>query len=78
MSYLRLRALSLALLFPGAAHIDAAPSDAYPFHWSTVVNNGDFMPTDACDPLDPEAASPPCPAGSTVTTSPRSTPTDWW
>lgn len=60
MSYLRLRALSLALLFPGAAHIDAAPSDAYPFHWSTVVNNGDFMPTDACDPLDPEAASPPC------------------
>ena len=56
----RLRALSLALLFLGAGPIDAAPSDAYPFHWSTVANNGDFMPTDACDPTDPQATSPPC------------------
>lgn len=30
------------------------------FTWETVVNNGDFMPTDVCDPTAPDATAPPC------------------
>jgi len=30
------------------------------FTWSTVVNNGDYMPTDLCDPTVPAPSSPPC------------------
>ncbi|MCK7502163.1 MAG: hypothetical protein MZW92_78815 [Comamonadaceae bacterium] len=37
-------ALGAATLGAAAATVAAAPP-AYPFVWSTVVNNGDFMPT---------------------------------
>ena len=51
------RSLSLVLVAAAlagaaiAAH--AEPPAAYPFDWSTVVNNGDFMPTAVCDPAAP-------------------------
>ena len=28
--------------------------------WQVVVNNGDFMPTDSCDPTVPNPTTPPC------------------
>ncbi len=37
----------------------AVPPDT--FTWSTVVNNGDYMPTDSCDPTNPPTpAEPTC------------------
>ena len=35
-----------------------ALAESINFNWSTVVNNGDFMPTDQCDPN--QASVPPC------------------
>ncbi|MBS1138266.1 MAG: hypothetical protein H6R11_2220, partial [Proteobacteria bacterium] len=52
-------ALGVATLGAAAATVAAAPP-AYPFVWSTVVNNGDFMPTDLCDPTVPTPTTPPC------------------
>lgn len=49
-------ALALVASFSGGAY--AAPPDAYPFTWSTVVNNGDYMPTGLCKPAT--QTSPPC------------------
>ncbi len=43
--------LALAALIGGGAN--AAPPPAYPFSWSTVVNNNDYMPTNTCDPAAP-------------------------
>lgn len=51
-------ALALVTVIAGSAH--AAPPDSYPFTWSTVVNNGDYIPTDLCDPTAPAPTSPPC------------------
>jgi len=51
-------AVSLALMALIFGNAEAAPPDSYPFTWSTVVNNGDYMPTDSCDPAAP--VSPPC------------------
>ena len=45
--------VALALLIAGSAQ--AAPPATYPFTWSTVVNNGDYLPTDLCDPSIPTA-----------------------
>ena len=42
-------AVSLALFMLGGS-VEAAPPDTYPFTWSTVVNNTDYMPTDTCNP----------------------------
>lgn len=50
--------VSLALTALIAVTAEAAPPQFYPFTWSTVVNNGDYMPTDLCDPAAP--VSPPC------------------
>lgn len=58
MTRLTLCAIPLALLTAFSASAGAAPPNTYPFSWSTVVNNGDFMPTDACDPSAPSV--PPC------------------
>ena len=49
---------SLALMMVIAGSAEAAPPESYPFTWSTVVNNGDYMPTDICNPAAP--VSPPC------------------
>lgn len=35
-----------------------APASA--FDWRVVVNNGDFMPTDLCNPAAPNPTTPPC------------------
>ncbi len=54
-------AASLVLMALAAVIVvdaQAAPPNAYPFIWSTVVNNGDYMPTDSCNPAAP--VSPPC------------------
>lgn len=51
-------AASLALLFTAPGSVEAAPPEPYPHTWSTVVNNGDYMPTDLCDPAAP--TTPPC------------------
>jgi len=50
--------LAALALGAAAAGAHAAPPSAYPFTWTTVVNNGDFMPTDTCDPSNPVV--PPC------------------
>jgi hypothetical protein len=47
-------ALGVATLGAAAATVAAAPPA--PFVWSTVVNNGDFMPTDTCTPASPAPA----------------------
>jgi hypothetical protein len=51
-------AVSLALMAWIAGSAEAAPPESYQFTWSTVVNNGDYMPTDSCNPATP--VSPPC------------------
>ena len=50
--------LALVASFAGGAY--AAPPGAYTVTWSTVVNNGDYMPTDLCTPAVSDPASPPC------------------
>ena len=52
-----LRTLVVAI---GAATMAAAAAPVTAFDWQVVVNNGDYMPTDACDPTNP-----PTPAGPT-------------
>lgn len=47
-------AVPLALM--AAIGADAAPPQSYPFAWSTVVNNGDYMPTDQCEPALPTSS----------------------
>ena len=61
MSRHALRILPLALFATIAANAGAAPptQDA-PFVWSSVVDNGDYMPTNTCDPTAITATSPPC------------------
>ncbi len=51
-------ALALIASFMGA--VSAAPAESYSFTWSTVVNNGDFMPTDLCTLPASEPTSPAC------------------
>ena len=46
-------AAPLALMVAITGGADAAPPESYPFTWSTVVNNGDHMPTDQCEPALP-------------------------
>ena len=53
----RLRTLVTAL---GAATLAATAAPAAAFDWQVVVNNGDLMPSDICDP-----ANPPTPPGPT-------------
>ena len=43
--------LALTILIAGSA--SAAPPSTYSFTWSTVVNNGDYMPTNTCNPTEP-------------------------
>lgn len=50
--YVRFAApLALMAVITGGA--GAASPESYPFTWYTVVNNGDYMPTDQCDPALP-------------------------
>jgi hypothetical protein len=49
-----------AILAATALRGVAAQPDPYPFSWSTVVNNGQFVPTQTCDPAAPAATTPPC------------------
>lgn len=46
-------AVSLALMALIFGNAEAAPPESYRLAWSTVVNNGDYMPTDSCDPAVP-------------------------
>lgn len=47
--YLQSKILALGLAVIAATVVqDAMAAPPAPFNWSTVVNNGDFMPTDAC------------------------------
>lgn len=46
-------AVPLALMALAGGSANAAPPGSYPFAWSTVVNNGDYMPGDQCDPATP-------------------------
>ncbi len=57
MKSYRLGTLVVAI---GAATIAATAAPVTAFEWQVVVNNGDFMPTDLCDP-----ANPPTPPGPT-------------
>ena len=50
--------LGAATLLLLGASATAAPPATYPFTWSTVMNNGDPMPTANCDPAAPTV--PPC------------------
>jgi hypothetical protein len=51
-------AASLALMTVIVGSAEGAPPESNRFTWSTVVNNGDYMPTDSCNPAAP--VSPPC------------------
>ncbi|CRI62902.1 conserved exported hypothetical protein [Thiocapsa sp. KS1] len=55
---LALTVLGVATLAVTAAGTQAVPPSPPWFTWTTVVNNGDFMPTDLCVPTAP--ATPPC------------------
>ena len=57
MKSYRVRTLVVAI---GAAAMAAAAAPVTAFDWQVVVNNGDYMPTDLCDPMNP-----PTPAGPT-------------
>ncbi|HEY0720416.1 MAG TPA: hypothetical protein VGE50_04085 [Gammaproteobacteria bacterium] len=48
--------LAFITLYSASAGADDPVPLPYPFSWSTVVNNNDYMPTDACDPQLPTAA----------------------
>lgn len=54
------RALSLALLTPLLAWGASLPYIPASVHWSTVVNNGDFIPSATCVPTGPAPTAPPC------------------
>ncbi|MGZ8238976.1 MAG: hypothetical protein ACXWTY_14015 [Methylobacter sp.] len=59
--YLQSKILTLGLTAIAASAVQVAmAAPPVPFIWSTVVNNGDFMPTDTCDPSVPNPATPPC------------------
>lgn len=53
-------AIPLAVMMVYSASVAAAPPIDFPFTWSTVVNNGDFMPTNLCDPTVAAPTSPTC------------------
>lgn len=48
-------AVALALTVMFAASAGTAPPES-PFTWTTVVNNGDYMPTSLCDPAAPSVS----------------------
>jgi hypothetical protein len=53
--------LGATLLAASGVAIDAAlAAPLATFAWEVVVNNGDFMPTDLCDPTVPLPTTPPC------------------
>ncbi len=57
MKSYRIRILVVAI---GSAAIAATVAPVTAFDWQVVINNGDFMPTNSCDPTLPDAAAPPC------------------
>jgi hypothetical protein len=60
-SYLHPKILALGLTGIAAAFQFAMAASPDPnYEWSTVVNNGDFMPTDLCNPTEPNPTTPPC------------------
>ncbi|HSE13099.1 MAG TPA: hypothetical protein VLB69_10740 [Rudaea sp.] len=52
--------LPLALFAAVAANAGATQPQLAPFTWHSVVDNGDYMPTDSCDPAAFLPTSPPC------------------
>lgn len=59
--YLHPKILALGLAGIASAFQAAMAAPPAPnYEWSTVVNNGDFMPTDLCDPSAPNPTTPPC------------------
>lgn len=56
MNMYRLRSTIMAIGFAALQNALADPSVAV-FDWATVVNNGDYMPTDTCDPSAPSIPS---------------------
>lgn len=59
--YLHPKTLTLGLMGITAAFQFAMAASPDPnYEWSTVVNNGDFMPTDLCNPTEPNPTTPPC------------------
>jgi len=57
MKPLQFKTLCVALL---AVTMAASSATASAFEWQVVVNNGDFMPTDQCNPATPNPTTPPC------------------
>jgi len=57
MKFHPLRILVVAL---GSATLAATVAPAAAFDWQVVVNNGDYIPTDLCDPGVPTPTTPPC------------------
>jgi hypothetical protein len=54
----RLGWLGAAMMLATTSSAGAAPPVV--IDWQVVMNNGDLMPTDLCDPAAPEPATPPC------------------
>lgn len=52
--------LAVALITPGPVDAAKPGRREQPLRWSTVVNNGDAMPTDLCDPATAAFTSPLC------------------
>lgn len=57
MKSYHLRTLIVSLC---AAMMAATAAPVTALEWQVVVNNGDFMPTDLCDPTVPSPTTPPC------------------
>lgn len=57
MSRVTLTAIMVGVALACSTSSEAAPVSNYPYTWSVVVNNGDYMPTDACNPATPDPLS---------------------
>ncbi len=59
--YLQSKILTLGLTVIAASAVqDTMAAPPAPLNWLTVVNNGDFMPTNTCDPTAANLTTPPC------------------
>jgi len=57
---MKLHPLRMLVVVLGTATLVAAVAPAAAFDWQVVVNNGDYIPTDLCDPTLPTPTTPPC------------------
>jgi hypothetical protein len=59
--YLQSKILTLGLTVIAVSAVQSAmAAPPISFNWSTVVNNGDYMPTNTCDPTATNPTTPPC------------------